>query len=97
MRNCRIKRARVRAQRQPHGDLPLADRGARQQQVREVGAGDEQDEADRAEQHEQRPPHVPTSASRSGATSSAVPWLIDCSAMIAFRDRVQIAPTPARA
>ena len=43
-----------RAERRPHRDFARARRGARQQQVRDVRAGDEQHEADRAHQHQQR-------------------------------------------
>ena len=43
-----------RADRQPHGDLALARGGARQHQVREIRAGDEQHEAGRGEQQPQR-------------------------------------------
>ena len=44
------------ADRRAHDDLAAARRGARQQQIGDVGAGDEQHEAHRAEQHEQRLP-----------------------------------------
>ena len=43
------------AERRPNRQLALPRGGARQQQVRDVGAGDQQDEAHRAEQDEQRP------------------------------------------
>ena len=43
-----------RADREAHGDLTLARGGARQQQVREVGAGDQQHEPGRRQQHDQR-------------------------------------------
>ena len=42
------------AERAAHGELAPAPRAARQQQARDVGAGDQQHEADRAEQHQQR-------------------------------------------
>ncbi len=50
--------AAARAHRRAHGELPLARRGARQQQVRDVRAGDQQDEAHRAEQDEERRAHL---------------------------------------
>ena len=42
------------AERGTHGDLALASFGAREQQVRDVRAGDEQEERDRAEQQPDR-------------------------------------------
>ena len=42
------------AERQPDGDLPLAHEGAGDQQVGDVGAGDEQHQADHAHQHDER-------------------------------------------
>ena len=62
------------AERRPHRELVLARRAARDQQVRDVDAGDEQQESDRAEQHEQRPPHLSTSRSarRSVTTLTAL-------------------------
>ena len=47
-----------RAEREADGDLRLPRRGARQQHVRDVGAGDQQHEADRDEQHRQAEPRV---------------------------------------
>ena len=47
-----------RAEGEAHGDLRLPRRGARQQHVRDVGAGDQQDEADRDEQHREAEPRV---------------------------------------
>ena len=43
-----------RAQRQPHRDFPLAHEPAGNQQVRDIGAGDQQDEADHPHQDDQR-------------------------------------------
>ena len=45
-------------EREPHRNLALTERRARQQQVGQVGAGDQQDEADRAEQHQHAAPRV---------------------------------------
>ena len=42
-----------RTKRQTDGNLTLPDGGASQEQVGQVGAGDEQDERDRPKQHEQ--------------------------------------------
>ena len=42
------------AERQPHGDLALAHEAARDEQVGDVGAGDEQHQADHAHQHDER-------------------------------------------
>jgi hypothetical protein len=44
----------ARAQAQPHGYLAAASRGARQQQVGDIGAGDRQDQADHGHQHVDR-------------------------------------------
>ena len=46
--------AATRADRGTHRDLTTADIGAREQEVDDVGAGDQQDDRDRAEQDEQR-------------------------------------------
>ena len=46
--------AAARAQRRADRELFLTSEGAREQQVGDVGAGDQQDEADGAEQHQQR-------------------------------------------
>ena len=46
------------AERAPDRHLALPHRRAREQQVRDVRAGDEQDEADRGEQRQQRRTHV---------------------------------------
>ena len=46
------------ADRRADRDLALAARGAHEQQVRDVGAGDQQHKADRAQQDEQRRPDV---------------------------------------
>ena len=46
--------AAARADRRAHGDFALADRRAREQQARDVGAGDHQQERRGAEQREQR-------------------------------------------
>ena len=43
------------AERRPNRELALPRGGAREQQVRDVGAGDQQDEAHRTEQDDQRP------------------------------------------
>ena len=40
------------------GNLPLTAEGARQQQVRDVGARNQQDQADRADQDDERAPDV---------------------------------------
>ena len=49
-----MMRPRDAAERRADGDLALAAGGAHQQQVGDVGAGDEQHEADGAGEHEQR-------------------------------------------
>ena len=46
------------AQGGAHRHLSLAMGGARQQHVRDVGTGDQEQEGQRARHHEQRPPHV---------------------------------------
>ena len=46
------------AERQAHRDLALADRGARQQQVRDVGARDQQHQPDDAQQQARGAHHV---------------------------------------
>ena len=46
------------AERRADSQLPVPRRPAREQQVRDVAAGDEQHETNRAEQHEQWPAHV---------------------------------------
>ena len=46
------------AQRETHRDLAAAQDGADEEQVRDVGGGDEQHEAGDAEQQQQRRPHV---------------------------------------
>ena len=48
--------AAARADRRADGDLPLPHRRARQQQARDVGAGDDQQKRRRAEQREERRP-----------------------------------------
>ena len=48
-----------RAERQAHGQLALPRRRAREKQIREIRAGDEQDQADGPEQHERRGPDIP--------------------------------------
>ena len=52
--SCRSSRAAARAQRGADRHLLLPLQRAREQQVGDVGADDEQHEADRAEQHQQR-------------------------------------------
>ena len=52
----RMMPAAAGADRGADGDLALAAGGAHEQQVGDVGAGDQQHEADRADQHEQRRP-----------------------------------------
>jgi hypothetical protein len=49
--------AAARAEGDAHRELVLPRERARQHQVGDVGAGDQQDEADRSEQNPQRPPH----------------------------------------
>ena len=44
----------TRAQRDPHGNFPYACRGARQQQMGNVGAGDQEDQADGSQHDQQR-------------------------------------------
>ena len=46
------------AQRRSDGQLALTSGRSREQQVRDVDAGDQQHEKDRAEQDQQRPPDV---------------------------------------
>ncbi len=48
----------ARAQRGTHGNFPLAGGGARQQEVRNVHAGNEEDEADRTEEQREESPHL---------------------------------------
>jgi len=50
----------ARADRQPHRDLPLACRGACQQQVRNVRAGDQKQQTNHCHQHHQRLPEPPS-------------------------------------
>ena len=81
-------------------DLALPAGGADQQQVGDVGAGDQQHEADRAEQHQQRRPHVPHELSLQRLRRRS-----RCSRRSAFgilrvctrRPRAPAAPAPARA
>ncbi|MDQ3137822.1 MAG: hypothetical protein M3Q93_09600 [Gemmatimonadota bacterium] len=47
------------AKRGPDGDLLRAGRGARQQQIGDVGACDQEHEPDGAQQHQQRGAHIP--------------------------------------
>ncbi len=47
------------AQRGANGELALARRGARQQQIGDISAGDDQDESDRTDQQQQRGLDVP--------------------------------------
>ncbi len=61
------------AQRAANGNLPLPDRRAREQQVRDVGAGDQQHEADRGEQRQQRRTHVADQIVVQRMTRSAQP------------------------
>jgi hypothetical protein len=49
----------VGAQRGANGELTPSSRGARQQQIGDVGAGDDQHEPDRAHQQQQRGSNVP--------------------------------------
>ena len=58
VRSCRTMRAPARAERRSHGDLLLARQRSRQQQVRDVRAGDQQHESHRRHEHEQRQPHA---------------------------------------
>ena len=50
--------AAIRAERMADGHLTLAAGGANQQQVRDVGAGNQENEPDRGQEHEQRRPHA---------------------------------------
>ena len=63
------------AERGAHGQLALPRRSAREQQVRDVGAGDQQDECDGAEQHEQRRPDVAGQLLAQGTTRAVQPVL----------------------
>ena len=56
------------AQREPHGDLFLPRRGARDQQIRHVRAGDQQHQSDDRRQHQQR-------ASRICRAARNRPWM----------------------
>ena len=56
--SCRMTRIAAGAERAADRDLALARRAAREQQVGDVGARDQQHEADRAGQHEQRRPQI---------------------------------------
>ncbi len=51
-------RARPAPSADADGELPLAPRCAHQQQVGDVGAGDQQHQAHRAQQHQQRRAHI---------------------------------------
>jgi hypothetical protein len=51
--------AAARTERRAHGELPVPGRRARQQQARDVGAGDPEQESDRPEEGQERGPHVP--------------------------------------
>ena len=62
-------RGRRRAPRARRSPFPRGGR-AREEQVGDVGAGDQQDEADRAEQHEHRLPDVSRPSPRAAETSS---------------------------
>ena len=48
----------ARAQRQPGRDLLLAGGGPRQEQPRDIGAGDEQDDRDRGDRHGRKTPEL---------------------------------------
>ena len=61
----------ARAERLSHRDLPLARDRAREQQVRDVRAGDQQHEADGAEEHEERRPDISRQRVSSGTTAIA--------------------------
>ena len=63
--SCRTSRAAARAERGAHRHLAPARRAAREQQVRDVGARDQQHRGDRAEQHDQR---------RAGSRSTSTSW-----------------------
>ena len=58
MRSCRTSRAAAGADGGADRHLAAPADGAGQQQVRDVGAGDEQDEADGADEDPQRAAHV---------------------------------------
>ena len=51
------------SEREPHGELRPPRRGARQEQIGGVGAGDQQHEADHGQQNEQRPGKLPAQSS----------------------------------
>jgi hypothetical protein len=57
------------------GDFLLPCQRARQLQVRDVGARDQQDETDRRDEDQQRPPDVPTTCSCSGTMPNVRPPL----------------------
>ena len=67
--SCRTSRCQLGAERGADRDLLLPAGGARQQQVGDVGARDQQHERDRAQQHEHRAAHVADDRSTSGTTS----------------------------
>ena len=56
--SCRSRRRTRGADRGPNRKLTLSARPAREQQARDVGAGNQQDHADGAEEHEQGLAHV---------------------------------------
>ena len=71
--DCAISRARARAERGADRELALARQRARDQQVGEVGAADQQHRRDGGEQHVQRCSHVETVSVSIGATSAPMP------------------------
>ena len=88
VRTCRTSRDPAGAERAPDRKLPASRSRAREQQVRDVDARDEQHEADGAEQHQQCGPHVadevlaqrhtamPLSLSPSGIRARARPAMV---------------------
>ena len=67
MSSCRTSRA-APAPMAARTAISRAGRGAGEQEVRDVGAGDEQHEADGANEDPQRRRTSPTTCSRSGTT-----------------------------
>ena len=76
-----------RAERHAHGDLTGAGGGARELEVRDVGAGDQQHEAHGAQQHQHRLPHggidelVAKRREREGPVGSVVVGLLGLEAL----------------
>ena len=87
-----------RTKRAAHRQLTLAGAGAREQQVGDVRARDQQHEPDGAEQHEQRCAHSPRDpiAQRSGAEREPIVRRCEAGTQVPA-DRLQVGIDPLRA